>query len=372
MNQSILTISLDPNIAIKRYGDSQKRHLDYAKSFKHFVVVILNFSTKKLKLSYQINNLQIYTIHSRVKLLVLIKAIMVILKINQWYHFDLVSSQDPLSTGVVAYLTKIILRIPFNLQLHSTFSLVNSWQKLNYLYKKIIYFLIKSADSIRVVNYELFKLAKNCYPGKNVKHIPLFIDFKFYYHQPKLNIAIKNFLFVGRLEPEKNLPLLIQAFTKVIKKYPKVKLTIVGTGMLKRHLKNLVDIFDLKSNVVFTGQLDRKQLKKKYLNSDVLVLSSNYEGWPRVVMEAFSAGLAVITTATGNLNTLIIPDRNAKVVKIGDSDELAHAMIWAIRHPKQVYAYALSGQELINKRFDQNKLKKVWIKLLKQTSYAAK
>src|SRR5699024_8136108 len=86
----------------------------------------------------------------------------------------------------------------------------------------------------------------------------------------------------------------IRSFARVVRRYPKAKLYIVGEGALEYQLKLLVLDLGLAKHVFFTGQLDNPYF---LLNQcDCFVLSSNYEGQAIVLLEALILGKPVITT----------------------------------------------------------------------------
>ena len=101
------------------------------------------------------------------------------------------------------------------------------------------------------------------------------------------------FLFVGRLDPVKNVNLLIQAYKKLKEDYKKSALVIVGDGseteILKKMAEKIEDIF-------FMGYQVFPKLVDFYKMSDAFVLPSNYEPWGLVVNEAMITGLPVIVS----------------------------------------------------------------------------
>jgi len=98
---------------------------------------------------------------------------------------------------------------------------------------------------------------------------------------------VKNFLYVGRLSPEKNLEFLIRAFSKL----PELTLNIVGFGPQEEYLKSLAG-----TNVVFHGAVANAELPKFYQANDVFVLPSKSEPWGMVVEEALNNGVPVLVS----------------------------------------------------------------------------
>jgi len=97
---------------------------------------------------------------------------------------------------------------------------------------------------------------------------------------------------VSRLEKEKNIPLAISAMKDMTKKYPKIGLVIVGSGSEKKNLK-------LNNNVVLDGWRDKETIYSYYKSADLLLVTSDYEGYGLTIIEALASGLPVLSTDVG-------------------------------------------------------------------------
>jgi glycosyltransferase involved in cell wall biosynthesis len=104
----------------------------------------------------------------------------------------------------------------------------------------------------------------------------------------------KFFLFVGTLEPGKNIKTLLKAMEILIKRYPYC-LTIVGAkGWKQDELPGLAEEMGIKEHVVFPGFVKNSELKELYMNTTALILPSVYEGFGFPIIEAMSHGAPVI------------------------------------------------------------------------------
>lgn len=131
------------------------------------------------------------------------------------------------------------------------------------------------------------------------------------------------FITVGRLSPEKNHARLIEAFAQVHERKPGSRLVIVGDGPLKSDLEKQAKNLGLATTITFTGHTDNPYAHMN--DSDVFVLSSDYEGQPMVILEALVIGLPVISTAFGSVGSAM-PDGLGTIVEC-DVDALATAMM---------------------------------------------
>ncbi len=124
---------------------------------------------------------------------------------------------------------------------------------------------------------------------------------------------VEKFIYVGRLSPEKNLPLLIEAFNEL----PEYTLNIIGYGPQEADLKAMAN-----PNIVFLGAVHNKDLRDYYQSNDVFVLPSLSEPWGLVVEEALNNGLPVIVSDRVGCSEEIIDETNGLVFHSGDSDSL--------------------------------------------------
>jgi len=134
------------------------------------------------------------------------------------------------------------------------------------------------------------------YNGGVRKHIeyPLWKD-----EETKKNPYI---LYVGTLQPRKNIITLIKAFEKLKKLYPELKLTIAGKkGWLYDKIFDLVTELGLEADVYFTDYVTDNQLVYLYKNAFSFVMPSFYEGFGIPILEAMSYGCPVVASYSSSL-----------------------------------------------------------------------
>ena len=130
-------------------------------------------------------------------------------------------------------------------------------------------------------------------------------------------------LFVGRVDdPRKNFPLLRDAFLRLRRAAVPVTLTVVGPHSVGwRSAQGLDD----ESGVSFAGSVDHEELPGVLLDHDILVVSSQQEGFGIVVAEAMHAGLAVVSTRCGGPEQ-VLRESNGGVLVEHTSEALASAI----------------------------------------------
>jgi glycosyltransferase involved in cell wall biosynthesis len=135
-------------------------------------------------------------------------------------------------------------------------------------------------------------------------------------------------LGVGRLTKQKDFPTLIRAFAKVRHLQP-ARLMILGEGEERSHLESLIQELDLAEDVVFPGFVANPYAYMA--QAAVLVLSSAWEGFGNVLVEAMAAGTPVVSTNCESGPAEILADgQYGKLVSVGDSEEMAKAIAQAL------------------------------------------
>lgn len=122
------------------------------------------------------------------------------------------------------------------------------------------------------------------------------------------------FTCVGRLEPQKNPFLLLEAFAQI--QDPRAHLVLLGSGSLTGSIDEFIRSRGLSDRVHRLGK--RNDIPDALAASDVFVLASNWEGNPLAVMEAMAAGLPVIATGVGGVPELVESGVEGLIVPAND------------------------------------------------------
>jgi len=133
-------------------------------------------------------------------------------------------------------------------------------------------------------------------------------------------------LYVGRLHKIKRIDDLIRAMSEMRKRYPNVRLVVVGDGEERPRLKRLCQELGLANHVVFTGSVPLSRVYLLMKLADAFVLPSLMEGNPRVLIEAMHCGLPIVGTDVIGINDLIEDGRNGLLAEPCDPRALAEAI----------------------------------------------
>jgi glycosyltransferase involved in cell wall biosynthesis len=169
---------------------------------------------------------------------------------------------------------------------------------------------------------------------KDVAHVPLGVD-RSTFRRRSTNLRqrlgmgeVPTVLYVGRMAPIKNLPMLIQAFALVRKEIVDARLILVGTGPSLEEIKRSVRNTNVGSAVHIAGFVRGEEaLVEYYSAADVFALASNYDNDPNVIYEAMSCGLPVVATRVGGVPLQVQDGVNGFLVESGNAQALAQRLI---------------------------------------------
>lgn len=159
----------------------------------------------------------------------------------------------------------------------------------------------------------------------------------------------KQIVSVGRLQPQKNHKLLIDAFAEFHKVYADYELHIFGIGDLEYELKRRVEKLQLEDCVVFRGFCP--DVQHEIWDSAMFVLSSDYEGISNSMIEALAMGVPVISTdcPVGGSRTYIENGINGILTPVGDKKALSDAMIKLAGDPELARKLSENGAKIKEK-----------------------
>ncbi|VAV87783.1 hypothetical protein MNBD_ALPHA04-1190 [hydrothermal vent metagenome] len=142
---------------------------------------------------------------------------------------------------------------------------------------------------------------------------------------------IPQLLAVGRISVQKDYETMVRALA-MIKDRPWY-LTILGDGPLRKQTEALVHDLGLAEKIIFKGFV--KKPADYYAQSDLLILSSKWEGFAAVPIEAMAANCAVVTTDSSDGLTELLQQAGQSATPIGNATKLSQSIIHALENPQQ-------------------------------------
>lgn len=152
---------------------------------------------------------------------------------------------------------------------------------------------------------------------------------------PQRNKTRNEIIAIGRLHPQKNYDMLLIAFKKISKKFPEYTLRIFGKGEEKERLIKMVEYIKMENKIIFEDY--KENLHEEIKNSDIYVLTSNYEGMPNSLLECMSMGFPVISTdcPSGGPAELIKNNENGLLISVNNPEELYEKLCFLIQNQVQ-------------------------------------
>jgi glycosyltransferase involved in cell wall biosynthesis len=139
--------------------------------------------------------------------------------------------------------------------------------------------------------------------------------------------------FVGRLSPEKGICNLVEAMPHLIARHRELKLLIIGGGILEPHLRSRIDALGLTEAVVLLGVVPQQRLAHYYNQIRFLIIPSESEGLPNVMLEAISCGAIVISTPVGAIPDIIADEVSGFLTADNSPLSLVETITKAVNHP---------------------------------------
>lgn len=164
--------------------------------------------------------------------------------------------------------------------------------------------VVRSADTVVFNRRAAERLAAW---GGNVRFSPTWFDDEYFSIGERKVDTRRELLWVGRFEDTKDPILAIEAIAQLDSGY---RLTMLGNGSLLEDSRARVARLGLDSRITLVGAVEKRKVSEYLKQSDLLVMTSLHEGYPRAVVEALASGLPVVTTDGGEPNGLVVEGYN--------------------------------------------------------------
>jgi glycosyltransferase involved in cell wall biosynthesis len=208
-----------------------------------------------------------------------------------------------------------------------------------WFYERLEQFSLHRVNKMIAVGYQVENYFKDKYPKckDKVVQIPVGVDMERFSPMDQLQARKKCgiaehdkiMLYVGRLEKEKNLDMLIDAFARVKESVPESKLILVGSGTQEPYLRAYIQEGDIK-DVIFWGSVKNREIPCLLNSSDVFTFASIYEGGPVVIKEALACNVPVVSTDVGDAR-LFIKDLKGCFIAQMESRDFARKIMEVLR-----------------------------------------
>ena len=154
---------------------------------------------------------------------------------------------------------------------------------------------------------------------------------------------------IGRLSKQKGMEYFIRAIPDIIRKQPKTRFVIAGSGEEEQKLKELIKELGISEYVAFLGY--RNDIQNLMSQLDLIVLTSIWEGLPLTPIEAFSVGKTIVATDVDGTGEIVQDRVNGCLIPSCKSELVAEKVIFLIENPAVRLGYEHNGREQFEKVF---------------------
>ena len=185
--------------------------------------------------------------------------------------------------------------------------------------------------------------------GLRTRAIPNFVDLDHLDHRERAAIR-PVFLSNRNLEPMYNVACTLRAFAIVQQLEPDATLTVAGDGSERTTLEELAAQLDLH-NVAFAGSVPPQRMREFYDAADVYLNSPNIDNMPNSIIEAFAAGIPVVTTNAGGIPFIVTDGETGCMVDCNDHEDMARRALTLVRNPALARQIATRAREVSLTRY---------------------
>ncbi|MFZ2555387.1 MAG: glycosyltransferase [Minisyncoccia bacterium] len=296
----ILVIGSDRNV-FNVESASAMRQKAYGAHFDAFDIIVFSRRSQKYAPTMLSPGIHAYPTSSRSRLFYGFDALVQAFRLPKP---DVISVQDPFEAGLIGLVIARLRGVPLHVQVHTDlynpeFVQHSFSNRIRLLFARIV---LSRASRIRVVSNRIKRsLQTTNYKLQTVPTVlPIFVDINRFRNAEAGNLTHRfrhfrrKLLVVARLEKEKNVTLAIGSFAKAAPE--DACLIILGEGSERASLEALVHKLGIESRVFFEDSQDPAPY---YALADLVLMTSEYEGYGLVIIEALAAGKPVLATNVG-------------------------------------------------------------------------
>jgi glycosyltransferase involved in cell wall biosynthesis len=231
--------------------------------------------------------------------------------------------------ALVALWMKKIHGIPYLITEHWSRYLPTRNEFGGILRKSLSRLVVKNAELVTTVTENLALAMQN--HGLRNEHyviLPNVVDMDLFLPEKHTSSGKIRMIHISCFEDRsKNISGLLRVLSKLSEIRSDIECVLIGEGMDQKMLTDYAHTLGLYEPFLrFTGLLEGKKLAETLASCDFLLLFSNYENMPVVILEAFACGLPVIATEVGGIPEMVQPE-NGLLVKAADEDAMLQAIL---------------------------------------------
>jgi glycosyltransferase involved in cell wall biosynthesis len=222
------------------------------------------------------------------------------------------------------------------------------WGPLVHPWLALAHEIVVPSEYLRAV------FARHGYPARAVPNLVDTTRFRYRDRMP----PHARFLSARNLEPYYRIDVTLEAFALVRERFPAATLTIAGDGSERGRLVRRAAALG-ERGIRFLGRVSPAEMPALYEAAEIFVNSSVVDNQPLSVLEAFAAGLPVVSTATGDIAAMVRDGETGLVVPPGDPAALARALTVVLEYPVRALRMARQARSEVE-AFTWSRLRDQW------------
>lgn len=176
--------------------------------------------------------------------------------------------------------------------------------------------------------------------------------------------TIHKILYVGRLSREKNLHQWLQIAALVARNNDTVEFHLIGDGSEKEILQSVAEELGISSRIHLHGYVPNEQLAEHYRSAQLFLLTSHFEGFGRVVVEALAHGTPVVAPRITGVEDIVEQGKSGYLHEPGDIEGMAQSTLRLLDDPDLAARMGEAGRTSVLERYSPDKLTRDWITFL--------
>jgi glycosyltransferase involved in cell wall biosynthesis len=288
--------------------------------------------------------------------------------IREWKP-DVIHAHFAVPTGVLAWAVHRLTGVPYVLTAHLGDVPGGVPEQTDHMFKfigPVARRIWRDATAATAVSSFVQELAERSY-DRAVVRILNGIDLRAATTAPRAPHQPRHLVFVGRFNPQKNLPFLIQALAKLTTR--NWRATIVGDGPERSIVERLIDEHGLRGNITLPGWQSAAQVAAILSDAHILCLPSLSEGMPVAAIEALKHGLAIVASDIPGVRDVVEHGRNGYRLPLNDANAYAQSLQALLENDATLHAMQLASWEKA-RSFDLGRIADEYELVLRTTSTA--
>lgn len=309
---NVLMLSIDDRV-FEKGSEVRERMAALAGLFDSLSILVF---TRRARQAERSGRLSLYPTPAALSPLAFLRAVRLGSRILREAGGDAVITSQDAFANIVAFVLKRRFGLALQVQIHTDF-LAPAFRRespRNCLRYLLYRFSARRADCLRVVSQRIRRSLESRIQNleSRIAVLPVFVDVRAIAESvPAFDLRKKYtgarpiILMVGRLTREKRIGSALGIISELVQEFPNILLVVVGDGPEFQNLKRKTFSLKLADHVRFEGW--QRDLVPYYQGADALLVTSRYEGYGRMLVEAAAAGLPIVATDVGIIGELLKP-----------------------------------------------------------------